>query len=88
MTSTLVAGENPEPYKTTDFYLAAYLRAAGYASGMPEFDGDSRRATFVFYDVPPQELVNYYNASETHRVSALGLIRAIRETRETLYNLR
>lgn len=76
--------QHPE-YRTNDFYLAAYLRAAGFSSDAPLFDAQ-RRATFVFHDVDSDILVSYYNASETHRVSAIGLIRAIRETREQLYN--
>lgn len=75
----------PNVYRTTDFYLAAYLRAAGFPAEAPEFDG--RRATFAFLDVTQEALVAYYNSSETHRVSALGLITAIKQTREQLYNL-
>jgi hypothetical protein len=77
----------PDPYRTTDFYLAAYLRAAGYSFSVPEVDPRTRRATFVFQNVSPEDIVAYYNTSETHRVSALGMVASIRQTRELLFNL-
>lgn len=73
-------------YRTTDFYLAAYLRAAGYSFEAPEIDAN-RRATFIFADVQKDDLVAYYNTSETHRVSAHAFVQAIRATREMLHNL-
>lgn len=78
--------ETSETYRTTDFYLAAFLRAAGYAFETPEFDGRGR-ATFIFHDVKQEDVVAFYNASETHRVSAQGLIEAIQRTRSIVYNV-
>jgi len=75
------------PYRTTDFYLAAYLRAAGYPYEQPEFETPGR-ATFIFRDVKQEDIIAYYNTSETHRVSARGLIEAIRSTRELIFNLK
>jgi len=77
----------PNNYSTTDFYLAAYLHAAGYPFLGLEVDNGGR-GTFTFENVTKEDLVAYYNSSETHRVSAQGLIIGIKETRAALYNLK
>lgn len=74
-----------KPYTTTDFYLAAFLNAAGYPFLGLRVD-DKGRGTFAFEDVTEQDITAYYNSSETHRVSALGLVDAIKNTRAMLYN--
>lgn len=74
-------------YSTTDFYLASYLRAAGYPFVNVEVD-QGGRGTFTFESVTKDDLIAFYNSSETHRVSAKGLIEGIREVRSLLYNSR
>lgn len=75
----------PENYSTTDFYLASYLYAAGYPFVSLDVD-DGGRGTFTFENVSKDDLVAFYNSSETHRVSARGLIAGIKEVRSFLYN--
>lgn len=72
-------------YRTTDFYLAAYLKAAGYAYQGLDVDMKSRKATFLFRDVAQRDVLEYYNG--TGKVAALALVNAIRHTKELLYNL-
>ena len=74
------------PYETTDFYLAAYLRAAGYPYEGLRFDATTRKATFLFKNVSQPDVLAYYNRMEKH-VPILDFVNAIRHTRELLYNL-
>jgi hypothetical protein len=73
-------------YRTTDFYLAAYLRAAGYNYQGLDFDRATRKATFIFLNVKQQDVLAYYNRTEP-RISTLDYVSAVRQTRELLYNL-
>lgn len=72
-------------YRTTDFYLAAYLKAAGYLYQGLDVDIKSRKATFLFANIAQKDVLDYYNG--TGKVSALALVNAIRHTKELLYNL-
>ena len=74
------------PYETTDFYLAAYLRAAGYPYRGLRMEPGSRKATFLFADVLQSDVLAYYNKTEKP-VRALDFVNTIRHTRELLYNL-
>lgn len=77
--------EQPTLYKTTDFYLSAYLKAAGYPFHGCEFSSNGK-ATFVFADVNEADVLAYYNKEAKSKLAALDLVFAIRETRELLYN--
>ncbi len=74
------------PYRTTDFYLAAYLRAAGYPYKGLDFDPATRKATFLFDEVNQADVLSYYNRTE-RPVHILDYVSAVRTTRELLYNL-
>lgn len=73
-------------YRTTDFYLAAYLKAAGYAYQGLDFDERSRKATFIFENVGKGDVLAYYNRTEP-RIPILDYVAAVKHTRELLYNL-
>lgn len=73
-------------YPTTDFYLACYLRAAGYPFAGLTYDASGKRATFTFANVREEDILAYYNKRPESRVAALELVSAIKQTRELLYN--
>lgn len=77
--------DTPVLYRTTDFYLSAYLKAAGYPFSGCEFSTNGK-ATFVFANVNELDVLAYYNKETSSKVAALDLVFAIRETRELLYN--
>lgn len=77
--------EPPTLYKTTDFYLSAYLKAAGYPFQGCEFSNNGK-ATFVFANVNELDVLAYYNKEDKSKIAALDIVFAIRETRELLYN--
>ena len=72
-------------YRTTDFYLAAYLKTAGYPYKGLDVDTKSRKATFIFEGVAQKDVLEYYNG--TGKVSGLAMVNSIRHTKELLYNL-
>lgn len=76
----------PVTYTTTDFYLACYLRAAGYPFEGITYDQGGKRATFAFANVKEQDILAYYNKRPESKVAALDLVSAIKQTREILYN--
>lgn len=73
-------------YRTTDFYLAAYLSAANYPYVGLDFDPHTRKATFIFDNVTQADVLAYYNKTE-RRVAVLDFVNAVRRTKELLYNL-
>jgi hypothetical protein len=76
----------PVTYTTTDFYLACYLRAAGYPFAGITYDASGKRATFTFQSVREADILSYYNKRPESKVVALDLVSAIKQTRELLYN--
>ncbi len=77
-----VAGE--AMYETRDFYLACYLRCAGYE--LIDLRAEGRRRVFVFRDRPPrrEDVLAFYGDGAA--VSPLALSTAIKDMKALLYN--
>lgn len=78
-------------YRTTDFYLACYLLHRGETLSSVDAISPSR-VVFIFSDMDEKVVLDYYNRASlyaTHPAqddSFLGIVDAIRHTRELLYN--
>lgn len=73
-------------YKTTDLYLASYLRAKGFQ--LQDVEKVGRKATFVFAndenEVTP-EMKAFFSGSAN--VEPLAFVDAIRNMKSIIYNL-
>ncbi len=78
------ATTEPEVYRTTDFYLACYLRHLGYA--LADLEKERRRSVFVFWDRPERraDLMAFFNDEGSHR--PLSFVGVIRDMKALIHN--
>lgn len=78
-------------YRTTDFYLACYLMHRGETLLSVDPMSPSR-VVFIFERMEERHVLDYYNRVPLNQTSSdadssfLGIVDAIRHTRELLYN--
>jgi len=71
-------------FPTSDLQLAAFLRLLGHEP--VRLDGEGRKRVFVFEEVPPGDLHDYYSGSRAVNVSQL--FGHYRELRSRLFTSR
>lgn len=78
-----MAGDEPA-FETRDFYLACYLRCAGYS--LVTLRAEGRRKVFVFRDRPARrdDVLAFYGADAT--VPALPFSATIKDMKALLHN--
>jgi Domain of unknown function (DUF5659) len=71
-------------FKTHDFYLACFLRCAGYE--LLDLRSDGRRKVFVFKDRPTrrEDVISFYG--EAGSVRPLAFAAAIKDMKALLHN--
>jgi len=71
-------------FETTDFYLASYLRCAGYA--LLGLRREGARAVFIFTDQPerPSAVMAFYNNQGS--VPPLAFVGSIRDMKALIHN--
>ena len=74
-----------EPYETTDFYLACYLRCAGYS--LVQVHRQGPRSVFHFADRPERanDTLAFFNNEGS--VRPLAFTSAIRDLKALIHNL-
>jgi Domain of unknown function (DUF5659) len=77
-------GSRPDVFETRDFYLACFLRCAGYE--LVDLRAEGRRKVFVFDDRPTrrEDVIAFYGA--TSSVRPLAFAAAIKDMKALLYN--
>jgi Domain of unknown function (DUF5659) len=78
------AGGHRNAFETRDFYLACFLRCAGY--DLLDLRAEGSRKVFVFHDRPtrPNDVIAFY--SEGGSVRPLAFAAAIKDMKALLYN--
>ena len=74
----------PGAFETRDFYLACFLRCAGYE--LLDLRAEGSRKVFVFQDRPTRrdDVIAFYG--ETGNVRAIAFATAIKDMKALLYN--
>ena len=74
-----------QPFETTDFYLACFLRCKGYE--LSDVRPEGQRSVFVFSDAPNRRetVMSYYGNRATVRPS--DFVASIKEMKSLIHNL-
>lgn len=72
-------------FDTTDFYLACFLRCAGYT--LADVRPEGRRRVFVFHDQPDRRdrMIAFYNNEGT--VKPLAFVATIKDMKSLIHNV-
>ena len=83
-TGALPDTQGSSPFRTHDFYLAAFLRCAGH--DLIDLQPDGRRRVFVFRDSSRRrkDVLSFYNG--TAKVDPLALSATIKDLKSLLHN--